>query len=226
MTKMLNLYHGSQAIIEKPYFHGGKATNDFGYGFYCTEDIELAKEWACGNPDNNGIVNKYSIDVAGMIILDLTDGRYSILNWIALLLKFRTFNLSSEVSIEAKEYLLNKFSIDIDDFDIIIGHRADDSYFTFARDFLNNTISIRQLSEAMKLGGLGKQTVIVSKKAFDSLQFKGFEVVNGSEYYAKRKNRDAKARNDYVDKTRKTLLSKEDIFVIDIMRRELKDESL
>ena len=46
MSKLV-LYHGSPGIIEKPVFGKGKAYNDYGRGFYCTEHIELAKEWAC-----------------------------------------------------------------------------------------------------------------------------------------------------------------------------------
>lgn len=41
------LYHGSDHIIEKPVFGQGKSYNDYGRGFYCTEHVELAKEWAC-----------------------------------------------------------------------------------------------------------------------------------------------------------------------------------
>ncbi len=40
------LYHGSDHIISTPQFHGGKPHNDYGYGFYCTESCEMAKEWA------------------------------------------------------------------------------------------------------------------------------------------------------------------------------------
>ena len=53
MSKLI-IYHGSENIIEKPYYHGGKKENDYGYGFYCTENIELAKEWACSNNETNG----------------------------------------------------------------------------------------------------------------------------------------------------------------------------
>lgn len=102
MSKLV-IYHGSKDIIEKPYYHGGKAENDYGFGFYCTESLDLAKEWSCSNNENNGFANKYSIDIAGLKILDLTENRYSILNWIAILLKHRTFDLINEISKKAKE---------------------------------------------------------------------------------------------------------------------------
>ena len=42
----LTIYHGSPEIFEKPQFGKGKPYNDYGRGFYCTEHIELAKDWA------------------------------------------------------------------------------------------------------------------------------------------------------------------------------------
>ena len=142
---------------------------------------------------------------------------------MAILLKFRTFDLSNEISVQASEYLLKNFYIDVNDYDIVIGYRADDSYFSFARDFVNNTISVRQLSRAMELGNLGKQVVIISNKAYDMLHFKGFETANKLEYFAKRKVRDEKAREEYLNNTRKSGQLTNDIFVIDIIRKGLKD---
>ena len=103
----LILYHGSNKIIEKPVYHGGKAENDYGYGFYCTENIELAKEWASSNNTSNGFVNKYLIKLADLKILDLTLNKYSILNWMAILLKNRTFDLTNEISFQAKDYIIH-----------------------------------------------------------------------------------------------------------------------
>lgn len=222
MSKLV-IYHGSKDIIENSYYHDGKAQNDYGFGFYCTESLELAKEWSCSNSENNGFANKYSINLSGLKILDLTDKRYSILNWIAILLKFRTFDLSNDISIQAKEYLLKNFYIDVNNYDIVIGFRADDSYFSFARDFVNNTIPVRKLSQAMELGQLGKQVVIVSELAFSKLHFEGFETADRLEYFIKRKARDEKAREDYLKGTRKSATLTNDIFVVDIMRKGLKD---
>ena len=39
----MTVYHGSEHIIEVPVFNGSKRTNDYGYGFYTTESIDLAK---------------------------------------------------------------------------------------------------------------------------------------------------------------------------------------
>lgn len=222
MTRLI-IYHGSKNIIEKPYYHGGKLQNDYGYGFYCTESLELAKEWASNNKETNGHANKYSIDLDGLKILDLSNEKYSILNWMAILLKFRTFDLSNEMSIKAKEYLLNNFYIDVNDYDIVIGYRADDSYFSFAKDFLNNTISVQKLKKAMELGKLGKQVVIISELAFAELKFEGTEEVESLEYYEKRKSRDIEAKEQYLKNTRNSTSLIDDIFILDIIRRGFKN---
>ena len=166
------IYHGSKDIIEKPEFGKGNQKNDYGLGFYCTENVELAKEWACSNNETNGYANQYEIDLSDYKVLDLREEKYSILNWMALLLKFRTFDVNTPISAQAKEYILENFYVDVEEYDVIIGYRADDSYFSFAKDFINNTISVEQLAEAMRLGELGIQIVLKSKKAFDMLKYK------------------------------------------------------
>lgn len=222
MNKLV-IYHGSKNVIKEPIYHGGKAENDYGFGFYCTESIELAKEWACSDNEFNGYANKYEIEVDGLKVLDLTNDRYTILNWMAILLKYRTINLTNEISKQAKDYLIKHFYIDVNQYDIVIGYRADDSYFSFARDFVNNTISVRQLSRAMELGELGKQVVIISETAFSRLKFIDYEIADRIEYFAKSKARDEKARADYLRGMRNEKSIINDIFVVDIIRRGIKD---
>ena len=113
MSKLV-IYHGSKDIIEKPVYHGGKAENDYGFGFYCTESLELAKEWSCSSSENNGYANEYFIETDGLKVLDLTEKKYTILNWMAILLKHRTFDLTNEISKEAKEYLIKNFYINVE----------------------------------------------------------------------------------------------------------------
>lgn len=216
------VYHGSKDIIEKPEFGKGNVRNDYGLGFYCTENIELAKEWACSNNETNGYANKYELDLNEYSVLDLRKNEYSILNWIAILLKFRTFDVNSPISLQAKDYILNNFYIDVENYDIIVGYRADDSYFSFAKDFVNNAISVEQLAKAMQLGELGIQIVLKSQKAFDKIKFVNYEVAECDEYYVKRVSRDHKARTAYSDSRKQNNIS-DDLFVVDIIRQGLKN---
>ncbi len=216
------VYHGSKDIVEKPEFGKGNVRNDYGLGFYCTENIELAKEWACSNNETNGYANKYELDLNEYSVFDLRKNEYSILNWIAILLKFRTFDVNSPISLQAKDYILNNFYIDVENYDIIVGYRADDSYFSFAKDFVNNAISVEQLAKAMQLGELGIQIVLKSQKAFDKIKFVNYEVAECDEYYVKRVSRDHKARTAYSDSRKQNNIS-DDLFVVDIIRQGLKN---
>ena len=216
------IYHGSKDIIDKPEFGKGNNKNDYGLGFYCTENVELAKEWACSNNETNGYANQYEIDLSAYKVLDLREEKYSILNWMALLLKFRTFDVNTLISAQAKEYILENFYVNVEEYDVIIGYRADDSYFSFAKDFINNTISVEQLAEAMRLGELGIQIVLKSKRAFDTVKYISYELAECKEYYVKRVSRDKKARETYLSGHRQKLVS-DGLFVMDIIRKGLKN---
>lgn len=76
--KKLKIYHGSQQIIQKLEFGKGKTYNDYGQGFYCTENVELAKEWACPSV-HDGYANCYELCLDGLNVLYLTRGKFNIL---------------------------------------------------------------------------------------------------------------------------------------------------
>ena len=125
---------------------------------------------------------------------------------------------------QTREYIVNNFFVDLTDVDIIIGYRADDSYFSFARDFVKNTITVAQLSKAMELGELDLQVVLHSEKAFDHLTCIGNTVAQKKIYYTKRVARDLRAKEEYFNTTRNAKVDKEDLFVMDIIRQEVKNE--
>lgn len=223
MNPKITLYHGSQQIIEIPKYGLGKKYNDYGQGFYCTENNELAKEWAC-SVKNNGYSNKYCLDTAGLHIMHLTKGHFNILNWLALLLQNRKFDINNNIGNATREYLLSHFLPDTSDVDVITGYRADDSYFSFAEDFVNNAISVRDLNIAMQLGTLGEQVVLLSPRAFHQISFTGYEVADYRTYYFKRNSRDQKARTDYQQRKKNVTALKDDLFVLDIIREEMQPD--
>ena len=223
----LTIYHGSDHIIEKPDINKGKKYNDYGQGFYCTEDLELAKEWAC-KTGKEGFVNEYELNTSDLKILNLNSNGYTILNWIALLLKHRTFNLDSQIQRQAKEYILENFSVDTKDYDVIIGYRADDSYFSFADSFISNTLPLSILNKALRLGNLGEQVALVSEKAFANIKFKDAQTVERRIYYPKFSTRDRKAREKYFEYSNSVASGRmslvDEIFVLDIIRQEMKND--
>lgn len=50
-------------MIESPVWGVGNPNNDYGLGFYCTENIDLAKEWAC-SAESDGYANLRAFSLA------------------------------------------------------------------------------------------------------------------------------------------------------------------
>ncbi len=214
MDKLITIYHGSKQIVETPTFGEGKKNNDFGLGFYCTESNDLAKEWAVSSL-RDGFSNRYALDTEYLNILSLNSPDYTILNWVAVLVSHRLFSIKTPVARRARQYLIDNFGVNVNAYDLITGYRADDSYFDYAEAFLNNGITVEQLSRAMQLGKLGEQIVIKSKFAFSKIKYEGFETAEKDTYYVLRKARDDEANQMYLD-----ILEEETdgLFIQDIMR--------
>lgn len=219
----VKLLHGTDHIIEVPDIHIGNPKNDYGKGFYCTKIDEMAREWAC-KQNTHGFVNIYDFDTSGLNILDLLDGNYTVLNWMALLLRYRTFKLDSEVAIDARDYIIEHFAIDLTNYDVVIGYRADDSYFQYAESFVSNTLPLRSLNKALRLGKLGEQTVVISQKGFDHLKYLNAYPVDKTNYYPKFLDRDTTARDTYRKEIKKSRFYRDDIFVLDILREEMQND--
>ena len=201
MSKMI-LWHGSPMIIEHPDLGKGKEHNDYGRGFYCTESLEMAKEWACAMPGQDGYANCYKLDNTDMKVLNLSEGRYHVLNWLAVLAMNRDFRASTPIGIDGKEYIIREFGVDLMPYDIIRGYRADDSY----------------------LGKLGEQVVLKTEKAFHNLNFAGKEFADGAVYFAKREQRARNAEKDFREIIKGD--AKEGLYMIDILREGMKNEDL
>lgn len=216
---MFTLYHGSTSKIEKPIFGFGKVHNDYGLGFYCTKELLLAKEWAVKS-GNDGYVNEYTLNDSYLRILDLQDKKYCILHWIAILLENRTVSLNTAIARLGRDFILENYRTDYSSYDLIIGYRADNSYFSYTKDFLNNAISIRQLSLAMKLGNLGLQYVLKSNKAFELLKYEKAIPVPKTRYGNESQNRDAKAKHQYFTRVCNEILES-DLFIRDIVKNKM-----
>ena len=196
---VIQLLHGTDHIIEVPDIHIGNPHNDYGMGFYCTRVDEMAREWAC-KKNTDGFVNSYDFDTEELKVLNLLDGTHT------------------------RDYLIDHYSIDLTGYDVVIGYRADDSYFQYAESFVSNTLPLRSLNKALKLGKLGEQTVVISQKGFDRLHFVNAYPVSKSVYYPKFLDRDTKARDTYRKEIKKSKSYRDDIFVLDILREEMSND--
>ena len=136
----------------------------------------------------------------------------------------RRFRVSTPVMRRGVQWLKEYFLVDISEYDLIIGYRADDSYFSFARAFISNEISLSQLNYAMRLGKLGEQYVLKTEKAFNQLAFKSAELADNTIYYARRKKRDDEARNAFFAELEKEEVN--GIYMRDIIREEMTSDDV
>lgn len=157
MSSVITLYHGTDHVIEKPQYGFGKPYNDYGLAFYCTKSKSLACEWAV-TEDTDGYANEYTLNTENLKFLNLNKVPYPVLTWLTVLIQNRTFDSYNQVQSSAKDFLINNFNIDYENYDVILGYRADDSYFQFAKAFLNNGITYKTLSNAMYLESLETST--------------------------------------------------------------------
>ncbi len=214
----LTLFHGSSVVVSAPDVAKCKPGNDYGAGFYCTLDEDLASEWACAR-GQNGFVNRYSLCLEGLCLIDLEGSTYNVLNWLAVLLANRVCRGSTPTMQQAMQWLTANFSVDLSKADVVAGYRADDSYFSFARAFLRNEITLDQVSEALRLGKLGIQYMVKSPKAFSALVFEGTRPVDGVQWWARRQAREEKARLAFEEMVSdSSQADSSSPFIVDLMR--------
>ena len=188
------LYHGSPNKVVVPQFGFGEGKHDYGKGFYLTENIELAKEWAVCRPDEtNGWVHKYELDTTDLKVLDFQE--YNVLSWLAELMKHRDASDSRRYKVLSKKFIA-EYGIDTSEYDVIKGWRANASYFYIAKEFVRDNIDIEILEELLSLGGLGIQYCIKSELAYSKLTEveDGLISVDYSEFNEKYNERDIIAR--------------------------------
>lgn len=190
------VYHGSSNQDIIPTFGLGEEKHDYGKGFYLTENIELAKEWAVCTPNEvSGWVHKYELDLSELAVLDFE--QENILSWLAELMKHRQADSSKRYRMLSEKFIA-RYGIDTTAYDVIKGWRANASYFYIAKAFVRDEIDVDILEELMMFGGLGIQYCIKTEKAYGKLIERKEEMiaVNYQEFNQKYNERDIGAREN------------------------------
>lgn len=190
----MKLFHGSITAIEKPCYGKGNPYNDYGLGLYTSDNYELAAEWAV-DIDRDGYVNEYEIKEDDFLVYNFNV--LMPLHWDSTILRYRYQLREWGIHENNVLYLIDIFSFDPSKYDIVIGNRADDAYFTFVESFVNGTFSLQQLQKVIRSGDWGKQIVLISKQSFDALIFTSSTKVLRTQWYEKRKWRNTHACISY-----------------------------
>ena len=173
----------------------GDDHHDYGRGFYLTDDVDLAKEWAVYRPiESNGWVHAFRLADDGLSVLDFQ--KLGVLAWMAELMKHREAGRSKRFNLLSGKFV-EKYGVDSSGYDVIRGWRANASYFYIVTKFVHDEIDIDILEELLMLGGLGIQYCLKSRRAFESVRpVEGFpQPVEYAGFNVKYNERDRRARD-------------------------------
>lgn len=144
----MELYHGSNVIVQKPKIVTNGFYKDFGYGFYCTNIEKQAKRWAI-TKKNHHIVNIYSY---------CKDNK----------LKIKQYEKMSD---EWLDFVVACRRGGEHDFDIVEGPMADDTIWDYIEDFIKGSISREAFWMLVKFKYPTHQIVFCTEAALDTLTF-------------------------------------------------------
>lgn len=180
----MKLFHGSDKEINEPLYGIGRKDCDYGSGFYLCDEFDSASLWA-GQYQNGGYVNEYQLDLSSLRVKWLNHhSNDDILHWAALLCSNRIDQNTLRERREEIAFLIRHYSISLDDCDVIVGYRADDSYYNYTKAFLEDDLPLELLKLAMESGKLGLQYVLHSKQAFDAIVFEKSSRVSHNDRYS------------------------------------------
>ena len=244
MSDCLRLYHGSPIRVERPLFGVGNPYNDYGLGFYCTESLELACEWACPKA-KDGFANAYDLALDGLNIVDLDAELYGTIEWLAVLFANRQFDVATNLMEAAKSYVAARYPAELGSADVVIGYRATAQLQPQAQLHAGGAVppsrlilgqdggpvqpcdpspvQIQQVAvvsgtQVGEGGGLGRQVVAVSEAAFGALTFAGAEVALASRWHERRMRRDERARRDFDRILHEEPFDPAGVYMLDLMR--------
>ena len=145
---MMEVYHGSNVVVNQPKIITDGYYKDFGYGFYCTNFEKQAKKWALTKKNNN-IVNIYvykeNKKLNCLIFKEMTD------EWLDFVVSSRRGMTHT--------------------YDIVEGPMADDTIWNYVDDFAHGLISRTAFWELVKFKYPTHQIVFCTEKALKCLSY-------------------------------------------------------
>ena len=141
----MELFHGSNVVVDQPKIITDGYYKDFGYGFYCTNLEKQAKRWALVKQHGH-VVNVYDYlenkSLNTLVFDEMTD------EWLDFVVACKH------------------------DYDMVEGPMADDTIWNYVDDFTRGEISRTAFWELVKFKYPTHQIVFCSEKALKQLHFK------------------------------------------------------
>ena len=144
----MQIYYGSNVIVNQPKIITDGFYKDFGYGFYCTNFEKQAKRWAL-TKKNKHVVNVYSY----------TENK----NLNCLIFK--------EMSDEWLDFVVSSRQGIRHEYDIVEGPMADDTIWNYVDDFAHGLISRTAFWELVKFKYPTHQIVFCTEAALKCLAY-------------------------------------------------------
>ena len=145
----MELFHGSNVVVDQPKIITDGYYKNFGYGFYCTNLEKQAKRWALVKQHGH-VVNVYDYlenkSLNTLVFDEMTD------EWL-------DFVVACRQGIKH-------------DYDMVEGPMADDTIWNYVDDFTRGEISRTAFWELVKFKYPTHQIVFCSEKALKQLHFK------------------------------------------------------
>lgn len=144
----MQIYYGSNVIVNQPKIITDGFYKDFGYGFYCTNFEKQAKRWVL-TKKNKHVVNVYSY----------TENK----NLNCLIFK--------EMSDEWLDFVASSRQGERHEYDIVEGPMADETIWNYVDDFARGLISRTAFWELVKFKYPTHQIVFCTEAALKCLEY-------------------------------------------------------
>lgn len=148
MNETINIYHGSNVLVEMPQIIVSGFYKDFGYGFYCTNIETQARKWAL-TKKGDSIVSVYSYQ---------EDKSLKLLSFPQMTEEWLDFVVNCRRGIKH-------------DYDIVEGPMADDQIWDYVEDFIERSITREAFWVLAKFKHPTHQIVFCTPKSLSTIKF-------------------------------------------------------
>ena len=218
----ISLYFGSNLVLEKPQKQAYFLLRDLGEGLICTDNLEFAKLLHT-RFEENIFLSEFSLNIENKKILNFFDKKYSILNWVATIAKYRLRQFLKTENISDVDYLIQHFAIDVSEYDIVISPRTDNSNLDFIQSFLRSGMSLSTLKKFIDISEKERMITLINHDLADELILVKNEYVDAKSYCDKYAKADFKIRNKLKVALKHIAFERNALYLKDIVEEGIKD---